>query len=114
VTGLVGPGQEVTWEATHLGVRQRLTARITAFDRPRHFRDSQIRGAFARFDHDHFFEDQNGSTVMRDVFDFASPLGLLGRFVDRLFLRAYMRRFLIDRAAVIKAVAEELQSKSTI
>ena len=29
-TGLLGPGDTVTWEGRHFGVRQRLTARITA------------------------------------------------------------------------------------
>ena len=54
--GLIGMDEEVTWSAKHFGVRQRLTSRITAFDRPRRFRDSLVRGAFARFDHDHIFE----------------------------------------------------------
>jgi ligand-binding SRPBCC domain-containing protein len=53
--GLMELGQEVTWEATHFGIRQRLTSRITAYDRPSSFRDSQVRGAFLRFDHDHLF-----------------------------------------------------------
>jgi hypothetical protein len=34
-TGLIGLGEEVTWEATHFGIRQRLTSKITQFDRPR-------------------------------------------------------------------------------
>jgi ligand-binding SRPBCC domain-containing protein len=68
-SGLLNLGEEVTWEATHLWIRQRLTSRITSFDRPRHFRDSQISGAFRRFDHDHYFRVESGSTVMRDVFD---------------------------------------------
>src|SRR5262245_31855607 len=55
-SGLTGPGQEVTWRARHFGVWQSLTSRIVAFDRPAHFRDSMVRGAFRRFDHDHFFE----------------------------------------------------------
>lgn len=60
----------MTWEATHFGVRQRLTSHITAFDRPRHFRDSMVAGAFRRFDHDHWFDaDGRGGTVMRDAFD---------------------------------------------
>jgi ligand-binding SRPBCC domain-containing protein len=75
-TGFIGAGQEVTWEATHFGVRQTLTIRITAYDRPVHFRDSQVNGAFKRFDHDHLFKEiSGGSTLMRDVFDYESPLG---------------------------------------
>ena len=58
--GLIGLGEEVTWEATHFLVRDRLTSRIVAYERPRHFRDSQVAGIFRRFDYDHFFEDRDG------------------------------------------------------
>jgi ligand-binding SRPBCC domain-containing protein len=105
--GLVGPGDEVTWEATHFGIRQRLTSRIASFDRPRHFRDSQVAGPFRRFDHDHIFTTgPSGATTMRDVFDYESPFGWIGRCADVLFLRSHMRRFLERRALVIKAAAE--------
>jgi ligand-binding SRPBCC domain-containing protein len=106
--GLMELGQEVTWEATHFGVRQRLTSRITAYDRPRSFRDSQVRGAFLRFDHDHLFWCLDGLTTMTDVFDYTSPMGWLGRAADRLFLERYMRRFLTERQKVIKSIAEEV------
>lgn len=105
-TGLMELDQEVTWEATHFGIRQRLTSRITAFDRPRHFRDSMVRGVFARFDHDHFFERSAGVTVMKDVFDYQSPLGPLGTLADRLFLERYMERLLRTRCEIIREAAE--------
>jgi ligand-binding SRPBCC domain-containing protein len=108
-SGLIGLGEEVTWEATHLFVRQRLTSRITAFDRPRHFRDSLVSGAFKRFDHDHFFSPEGGSTIMRDVFDYESPFGWLGRIADALFLRSYLEGLLTRRARVIRMVAEEIR-----
>lgn len=104
--GLIGLNEEVTWEATHLFVRQQLTSRITAYDRPHRFRDSMVRGAFARFDHDHIFVSRDVGTVMTDAFDYSSPLGLCGRFADVLFLERYMRRLLMDRAQVIKSEAE--------
>lgn len=106
-SGLFGPGDEVTWRARHFGVWQHLTSRATGYERPRHFRDSMVRGAFRRFDHDHFFEAAgDGVTVMRDVFDFDAPLGLLGRLAEILFLTRYMRRFLVLRNDTLKAVAE--------
>jgi ligand-binding SRPBCC domain-containing protein len=108
-SGLLGLGQEVTWRARHFGIWQHLTSRITAFERPFHFRDSMVRGAFRCFDHDHFFAQQGEITVMRDLFDFQSPLGILGRIADRLFLIEYMRRFLLTRHAMIKTVAETEQ-----
>lgn len=105
-TGLLTLGDEVTWEARHLGIRQRLTSRITAFSPPHYFRDSMVRGAFQRFDHDHFFEASGSSTVVVDRFDFTSPLGPLGMIADTLYLRRYMQRFLHERLTFICRIAE--------
>jgi ligand-binding SRPBCC domain-containing protein len=105
-SGLLGPGDEVTWEATHLGVRQRLTSRITRFDRPRMFEDVMVRGAFRSFTHTHEFGPVAGGTLMVDTFRYASPLGPLGVLADKPFLGRYMRRLLADRAAYLKRAAE--------
>jgi ligand-binding SRPBCC domain-containing protein len=104
--GVMGLGQEVTWRARHFGIWQNLTSRITAFEPPSYFRDSLVRGAFRRFDHDHFFSQDGDVTLMRDVFDYDSPLGVLGRIADRLFLKRYMKQLLVSRNAVIKVAAE--------
>jgi ligand-binding SRPBCC domain-containing protein len=105
--GLMGAGDQVTWRARHFGVWQELTSRITIFDPPRRFRDSMVRGAFARFDHDHVFTAiAEDCTEMLDVFDFDSPLGPLGRIADALVLTRYMRRFLARRNEVLRQVAE--------
>ena len=106
ITGLLGPGDQVTWEATHLGVRQRLTSRITRFERPRLFEDVMVRGAFRSFTHTHEFRPVDGGTLMVDTFRYASPLGPLGVLADRLFLERYMRRLLADRAQYLKRIAE--------
>jgi ligand-binding SRPBCC domain-containing protein len=105
-SGLLGLGDEVTWEAVHFGVRQRLTARITRFDRPNLFEDEMVRGAFAWFRHTHEFRPFDGGTLMVDTFRYASPLGVLGVLADRLFLARYMRRLLTERAAYLKRAAE--------
>lgn len=105
-TGLLGPGEEVTWRARHFGVWQTLTSRITAYERPAYFRDSMVRGAFARLDHEHHFAEDGGDTVMRDVFEFAAPLGVLGRVAERAVLTRYLRRLLEVRNREIKAIAE--------
>ena len=104
--GLIELGETVTWEARHFGVKQRLTVEITAFDRPRHFRDSMVSGAFRRFDHDHEFRVEGEDTIMVDRFDYTSPLGPLGMIADFLFLESYMRKFLIQRNEIIKKVVD--------
>jgi ligand-binding SRPBCC domain-containing protein len=54
---------------------------------------------------EHHFSSEDGITVMRDVFAFESPLGWLGKAAD-VVLKPYLRRFLAERAAVVKHFAE--------
>ena len=104
--GLIGLGDEVTWEARHFGIKQRLTVRITEFERPRRFQDIMLAGEFKSMKHDHEFIAQSPGTLMVDRFEFESPFGILGRTVDRVFLSGYMRRFLVRRNQVLKNLAE--------
>ena len=105
-SGLINAGETVTWEAVHFGVRQRLTSKITIFDRPRHFQDAMVSGAFKSFTHDHFFTKNGVETLMRDVFEYESPWGFLGKLADAVFLEKYMRKVLAERNELIKRVAE--------
>src|SRR5436309_14012495 len=107
--GLIGLNDEVTWEARHLGVRQRLTVRVTAFERPKRFQDIMVSGAFKSMIHDHEFSEHPQGTLMRDRFEFTSPFGILGAIVDRVFLAAYLRRFLVRRNEVLKHLAESAE-----
>lgn len=105
--GLVEQGETVTWRAKHLGITQELTSHITAVQSPTYFADEQVRGAFKHFVHEHHFETlATGETLMKDIFDYTSPLGLLGKFADFLFLETYMTQLLEQRNATLKAVAE--------
>lgn len=112
--GLINLGETVTWEATHFGIRQRLTSKITIYERPIKFGDTMVSGAFKRFDHEHFFEEIDGKTIMRDIFDYDSPLGFLGKIADFLFLENYMKNLLIARNELIKRVAESDEWKKFI
>jgi ligand-binding SRPBCC domain-containing protein len=108
-SGLIELGETVTWQATHFGIRQNLTSKITRFEYPNYFTDEMVTGAFKSFRHDHLFSYSDGQTIMKDVFDFESPLGLLGRLANFLFLTDYMRRLLETRNLVIKKTAENMQ-----
>jgi ligand-binding SRPBCC domain-containing protein len=105
-SGLLYLGDEVTFQARHFGIWQTLTSKITAYRAPGYFCDEMQRGAFKTMRHEHYFESEGASTIMRDVFEFASPLGFLGKMADALVLSAYLRRFLAQRGAVVKHYAE--------
>lgn len=106
-SGLIGPGESVTWRAKHFGIVQTLTSVITEYDRPHHFTDVMLSGAFAGFKHEHIFEQKGKMAVMIDVFDYTSPYKVLGRVADKLFLKDYMQALLEKRNHVIKEFAED-------
>lgn len=106
-SGLIGMGEFVRWRATHLGVKQHLVGRITAYDRPAYFQDTMIEGAFRSMKHDHFFKAlAPDRTEMKDLFVFAAPLPVLGLIAEKLVLRQYMQKLLLHRNEIVKQVAE--------
>lgn len=111
MSGLIELDEEVTWRGRHFGVTQHFTSRITAFDRPHHFRDEMQRGAFRSFVHDHYFVAENGGTKMTDVLVFAAPLGILGVLAEKLFLRRYLERLLTTRAEAIRSAISPERSR---
>ncbi|WP_166242621.1 SRPBCC family protein [Paenibacillus turpanensis] len=105
--GVIGAGELVTFEAVHFGVRQRLTSKITEYERPHLFVDQMQRGAFKSLRHVHEFEAlDHGRTLMRDVLIFEAPFGPIGWLVERIVLKSYMRRFLEYRNERLKQLAE--------
>ena len=106
-SGLINLGETVTWRAKHFGFYQKLSVKITQMDSPNSFTDEMIKGIFKRFRHTHIFVQDGEKTIMKDVFDYISPLGILGKLADFLFLKLYMTQFLKQRNEVIKQYAED-------
>ena len=105
-SGLIELGETVTWRAKHFGIWQSLTSKITDYNYPTFFADEMVNGAFKRFRHEHHFSVIEGGTLMQDIFLFESPLGVLGKLANWLFLKKYMTDLLIERNRVIKNTAE--------
>ena len=104
--GLINLNETVTWQATHFGIRQKLTSKITAFEKPIYFRDEQIKGAFKSIYHEHKFEQLDNKILMTDNFEFESPFGVFGKVFNNMILTNYLRKLLIDRNEIIKEFAE--------
>lgn len=106
--GLLEKGDSVTWEATHFGIKQRLTAKVIYMEKPVKFIDIMVKGAFHSFMHTHEFVEEADGTFMIDTFEYKSPFGLFGVIADKLFLEKYMTGFLANRARELKQIAEEM------
>lgn len=108
-SGLIELGEWVTWEATHFGIKQELTSKITEFNSPYYFVDEMLSGAFKSFRHEHIFSSEEHKTLMIDKFYFQSPFGIVGRLFNMLFLKRYMSNLLITRNQFLKQKAESQQ-----
>lgn len=113
-SGLIQLGEQVTWQAKHFGITQKLTVHITAFDAPFFFADELLKGAFKSFRHEHHFKEIPSGTLMTDFFDFEAPLGFLGQFANQLFLTKYMKKLLQERNQVLQEIAESERWKEIL
>lgn len=113
-TGLINLNEFVTWQAVHFGIKQKLTSKITAFERPFYFRDEQVKGAFKFIIHDHYFETKNDEVIMKDIFSFQSPFGFSGRLADKFILTGYLTKLLVNRNNIIREFAETLKWKGIL
>ena len=105
-SGLILSGETVTWEAVHFCIKQRLTIKITEMRQPYYFVDEMIDGAFKSLRHEHHFSTNNDRTVMTDVFNYEAPYSVFGKIFNSIVLQRYMRKFLMERNAMIKSEAE--------
>jgi ligand-binding SRPBCC domain-containing protein len=105
-SGLIEEGETVTWKAKHLGIYQTLTTKIVAMNNPHHFTDTMQKGAFKSMKYQHIFRQKGKNTIMTDIFEFHSPFGIIGKIFDALFLKNYMKNFLLERNKLIKFTAE--------
>jgi ligand-binding SRPBCC domain-containing protein len=104
--GLLELGDELTFEAVHLGVKQKLSSRVVEFDRPHRFTDQMISGAFRSLRHIHEFSPSGSGTLMRDILEWESPFGFLGGIADRVVIERHLREFLVQRNKELKRIVE--------
>lgn len=104
-SGFLELGDQVTFEAKHFGIRQRLTAKIVEYEWPNLFTDQMVSGAFKSLRHEHRFRIDGESTMMTDVLEFEAPFGFVGRGAEAI-LGPYMRRLLVGRGVELKRLAE--------
>ncbi|MBC7936824.1 MAG: SRPBCC family protein [Rhizobacter sp.] len=106
VNGLINKDETVTWQARHLFKTRYFQTKITAMEPWHYFRDEMIKGDFKSFYHEHFFRPNEKGILMTDKVSLEAPYGILGKMVNMLFLKNYIKTFLTQRNRIIKQYAE--------
>jgi len=76
---------------------------IVNYEPPCRFVDEQIRGPYARWRHEHTFEETAQGSVIRDRVDYRLPFGILGRIAHAAIVkRQLLAIFRYRRRAIAK------------
>lgn len=104
--GLIEKDETVTWRGRHLFKTRLLRTKITAMKKKEMFTDEQIEGDFKQLKHEHYFKPCENGTIMIDLIEYEAPYGVIGKFVNTVYLRRYMKRLIEQRNKCIKEFAE--------
>jgi len=86
----VGAGPvKINWVSKH-----------TEYDKNRYFKDIMVKGPFKKFEHSHYFTEQNGSTLMKDRVEFEAPLAPIGN-VSLPFFKSKLQKMFKYRQDVL-------------
>jgi ligand-binding SRPBCC domain-containing protein len=105
-TGRVVAGDTVEWRGWKFGLPTRHTSVISGYETPVFFQDTQLRGRFDRFQHDHHLEEVDGWTLAYDKVHFSLPFGALGKLVAKQIMVPHIVGLLAQRFHLLKRVAE--------
>jgi len=105
-TGLINLNETVTWRGKHFGFYLTHKSRITAMIFYNYFTDEMEEGKFKSFKHEHFFEENNGITIMTDKLQYETPFGIFGKLFDFFLLKNHLTNFLLHRNNILKEIAE--------
>jgi ligand-binding SRPBCC domain-containing protein len=105
-SGLVVGGDRLLWRGWVFGLPQLHETLITKYERPNFFQDTMGRGRFKQFQHDHFFTEIGGRTLLKDKVRFSLPLGAVTRPLARFVVMPHVSRLLRRRLELLKRVAE--------
>ncbi|HEY0976371.1 MAG TPA: SRPBCC family protein [Flavobacteriales bacterium] len=75
---------------------------ITEVDEPHRFVDTQERGPYRRWWHQHTFTPQDGGTLMHDRVEYELPFGPLGDLAHRLLVKRRLQRIFAYRKSTLE------------
>ena len=106
VTGLIGAGDQLVWRGWKFGLPQRHVSLISGYEAPVFFEDSQMKGRFAQFRHEHHLQQVGEHVLAYDKVHFALPFGPLGKLVAKHVMLPHITGLLARRFALLKRLAE--------
>jgi len=98
-------GQLITYTVKPLlGIPLKWVTRIEEVQAPYRFVDTQLRGPYKRWWHEHTFEEVEGGVLMRDRVEHELPLGFVGEAIHDVVVKGRLKRIFDHRWAVLETL----------
>lgn len=97
----MGVDTRIDYQLSLFGVPLRWRTRIADWQPGVRFVDEQESGPYALWRHTHEFEAEGDATVVRDLVEYAEPLGPLGAVAHALFVERTLNRIFDHRREAV-------------
>jgi ligand-binding SRPBCC domain-containing protein len=98
-------GQRITYTVSPvLGIPLTWVTLIEHVDAPYRFVDSQVKGPYKRWWHQHTFEAVEGGVQMHDRVEYELPLGPVGELAHGIFVRRQLKAIFAYRNRTLEAL----------
>lgn len=102
------PGMTISYKVKPiLGLPLIWKSEIKKIRVPYYFEDEQKQGPYKFWLHKHFFEEVPGGIMVKDEVNYALPLGILGRFAHRLFVKSQLDHIFDYRKEALSKIFTE-------
>ena len=84
-----------------LGLKMNWLTEITQVIEGEYFIDEQRSGPYALWHHQHWLEEVEGGTLMKDIVTYAPPFGFLGRIANSLMIKKKLNEIFSFREVAV-------------
>jgi len=83
------------------GIPFKWKTEITVFETNKRFIDTQLKGPYKIWIHEHIFEERDGKTYMKDIVQFKSPGWIFEPIINSLFVEKRVREIFDYREKIL-------------
>ncbi|MCY3414394.1 MAG: SRPBCC family protein [Candidatus Heimdallarchaeota archaeon] len=101
--------QEINYKLKLYGIPFKWKARITIFDPPYEFQDTQIKGPYKQWIHTHTFEEVDDGVLMTDTVEYLAPGWIFEPIINKLIVGPRVKKIFEFRTEQFEKIFRELE-----
>jgi ligand-binding SRPBCC domain-containing protein len=100
----MGVGTLIDYQISLFRISFKWQTKITKWEMPNRFEDTQIKGPYKTWIHTHIFEEKDGGVWMTDIVKYESPGGFLEFIPHNLFVKRNVEQIFSYREEALKEI----------